>query len=106
MKRFKDFRIGSWNVLSLYRPKSLKMLLGQLEKHYVDITCVQEMRWKGSGTIEKKDWILFYGCDKKEHKLVTGFVIHKRVKHLIMKFHPISPRMCWLRIGGNFLIIV
>ena len=68
MKRFKDLRIGSWNVLSIYRPKSLQMLLGQLEKHYVDITCMQEMRWKGSGTIEKKDWIIFYSCDKKEHK--------------------------------------
>jgi len=26
MKRFKDLRIGSWNVLSLYRSKSLQML--------------------------------------------------------------------------------
>jgi hypothetical protein len=59
MKRSKDLRIGSWNVLSLYRPKSLQILLDQLEKHYVDITCVQEMRWIGSGTIEKKDWIFF-----------------------------------------------
>ena len=57
MKRFKDVRIGSWNVLSLYRLKALQMLLDQLEKYYVDITCVQEMRWIGSGTIEKKNWI-------------------------------------------------
>jgi len=102
MKRFTDLRIGSWNVLSLYRSKSLQMLLDQLEKYYVDITCVQRMRWIGSRTIEKKNWIIFYSCDNKEHKLGTGFVIHKKVKHLIMNFQPKSPRMCWLRIRGTF----
>ena len=102
MKRFKDLRTGSWNVLSLYRSKSLQMLLDQLEKYYVDITCVQEMRWIGSGTIEKKNWIIFHSCDNKKHKLGTGFVIHKKVKHLIMNLEPKSPRMCWLRIRGTF----
>jgi exonuclease III len=77
------------------------MLLDQLEKYHVDITCVQEMRWIGSGTIEKKDWIIFYSCGKKEHKLGAGFVIHKKVKHLIMILQPRFPRMCWFRIGGG-----
>jgi len=86
MKRFKDLRIGSWNVLSLYRSKSLQMLLDQLEKYCVDITCVKGMRWIGSRTIEKKNWIIFYSCANKEPKLGTGFVIHNKVKHLIMDF--------------------
>jgi len=102
MNRFKDLRIGSWNVLSLYRSKSLQMLLGQLEKYYVDITCVQEMRWIGWGAIEKKNCIIFYSCDNKEHKLGIGFVIHKKVKHLIMDFQPKSPWMCRLRVRGKF----
>ena len=101
MKRIRDLRTGSWNVLSLYRSKSLQLLLDQLEKHHVDITCIQEMRWAGTGTIEKKDWIIFYSCDKKEHKLGTRFVIHKKVKHLI-NFQPKSFRMCWLWIRGKF----
>ena len=55
-KRFTDLRIGSWNILSLHSSKSLQMLLDQLEKYHVDITCVQDMRWTGSGTAEKKNW--------------------------------------------------
>ena len=35
------------------------MLLDQLEKYHVDITCIQEMRWIGSGTIEKKTGLFF-----------------------------------------------
>jgi exonuclease III len=84
------------------------MLLDQLEKHYVNITCMQEMRCKGSGIIEKKDWIIFYSCDKKEHKLGTGFVIHTKAKHLIINFQLRSPHMSWLRIRGklfNYSII-
>jgi hypothetical protein len=68
----------------------------------VDITFVQEMRWIGSGKIKKKNWIIFYSCDNNEHKLGTGFVIHRRVKNLIMNFKPKSSRMCWLRIKGKF----
>ena len=64
------------------------------------------MRRIGSGTIEKKNWIIFYSFDDKEHKLQTGFVIHKNVKHLIMNFQPKSPRMCWEGLGENFLITV
>jgi len=78
------------------------MLLHQLEKCYVDITCVQERRWIGLGTTEKKDWIIFCSCDKKEHKLRTGFVIHKKVKHLIMNLQSKSPGVCWLGIRGKF----
>jgi len=32
-KRFRDLRIGPWNVLYLYGSKSLQMLLNQLEKY-------------------------------------------------------------------------
>ena len=55
-KRFTDLRIGSWNILSLYRSQSLQMLLDQVEKYHGHITCVQEMRWIGSGTIGNKNW--------------------------------------------------
>jgi hypothetical protein len=31
MKRFKDLKTGMWNVLSLYRPKSLRVLVAVVE---------------------------------------------------------------------------
>jgi hypothetical protein len=35
-KQLKDLKIESWNVLSLYRPRALKMLLDQ-EEELVDL---------------------------------------------------------------------
>ena len=60
------------------------------------------MREIEKGTIEKRNWIIFYNCDSKEHKLGTGFVIHKKVKRLILNFQLKSPQMCWLRIREKF----
>jgi hypothetical protein len=72
----------------------------------MDIICVQEMRWIGMGTIKKKDWIIFYSFDTKEHKFGTGFVIHKRVKHLVMSFQPNLPICAAYRLGQNYSTIV
>ena len=49
-RRFKDLRIGSWNVLSLYRTKSLQMLLDQIEKYGVteDARKLGERNWKNA----------------------------------------------------------
>ncbi|PNF41348.1 hypothetical protein B7P43_G16505 [Cryptotermes secundus] len=68
-----DLRIGSWNVLSLYRARVLKMLLEQLDSYKLDITPIQELRWLGKGVTEKRDHVVFYSCQKKSHMFGTGF---------------------------------
>jgi mRNA deadenylase 3'-5' endonuclease subunit Ccr4 len=77
-------RIGSWNVSSLYKPGALKMLLEQLDSYTVHITAIQEMA--------KKDHILFYSCQKKDHVFGAGFVVNKRIKHLVVDFKAKSPK--------------
>jgi hypothetical protein len=95
-------KIGTWYVLSLYQPGALKILLEQLDRYKVDITAIKEMRWIGEGVIEKKNHIVFYSCQKRDHIFGTGFIINKRIKHLIMDFKAKSSRMCQLRIKGKF----
>lgn len=45
---------------------------------------------------------MFYSCSTKKHELGTGFVITKRIKHLVLDFKPVSPRLCYIRIKGKF----
>ena len=101
-KRLKDLRLGSWNVLSLYQPGALKMLLEQLDCYKLDVTAVQELRWVGCGVMEKKDHVVFYSCQNKTHMFGTGFIVSKKKKHLVMDFQAKSHRMCRLRIKGQF----
>jgi hypothetical protein len=79
-KHLKDLRIGSWNVLSLFQPAALRMLLVQLDRYELDITAIQEIRWAGEGIIEKKDHTVFYSCQKKEKMFGTAFTLNKKKK--------------------------
>jgi hypothetical protein len=93
---------GTWNVHSLYRAGALKTLINQLSAYKADIVLLQEISWTGSGILEKQDCTLFYSYDNKDHILGTGFLVSKRIKHLIIDFKPVTPRICNLRIRGNF----
>jgi exonuclease III len=81
------------------------MLLEQLDNRISDITAIQKVRWIDEGVIEKKDHIVVYSCQKRYHIFGTGFIKHKRIKHLVMDFKAKSSRICRLRIRV-FLIIV
>jgi hypothetical protein len=35
------------------------MLIDQLNKYKADIIAIQEVRWKGNGTLEKKECVFF-----------------------------------------------
>jgi hypothetical protein len=45
---------------------------------------------------------VFYSCHKKDHAFWTGFIVNKRIKHLIIDFEAKSARMCRLRVRGQF----
>jgi hypothetical protein len=91
-------------MCSPYTPKYLQMLLDQLGSYNVDVTCPQEIRWLGKGTVGKDGHIVFYSCDDNEHALGVGFVVRKRVKHLVLdcEVYAYNPRICRLRIKRNF----
>jgi mRNA deadenylase 3'-5' endonuclease subunit Ccr4 len=67
-QRIKRLRIGTWNVLSLYKSGALKKLLSQLDSYKTDIIALQEIRWTGEGIIDKKN-----RCDRKRHMFRKGF---------------------------------
>jgi exonuclease III len=55
----KGLKIGTWNVVSLYRPRALKTLLDQLKIYKIGITCIQEITWNGTNVTEKKEYTVF-----------------------------------------------
>jgi hypothetical protein len=62
------------------------MLLSQLASHMMDFTAIHEIRWTGEGIIDKKNRTIFYSCDRKHHIFGTGFIVNKRIKHLVTNF--------------------
>ena len=46
-------KIGTWNVMSLYRAGSLKAAARELGRYKLDVVGVQEVRWDKGGTVRE-----------------------------------------------------
>lgn len=97
-----DFRLGMWNILTLYRPGGLQVLLSELDKYRLDITAIQEIRWTGHGLLEKKFHTIYYSGHDRNHIFGTGFVVRGWMRQRVIGFNPINDRLCSIRIKGTF----
>jgi exonuclease III len=52
--------------------------------------------------LEKRECTVFYSCSNNKHQFGTGFIINKRVRHLVTGFTAVDERISCVRIRGNF----
>jgi hypothetical protein len=45
-----DVRFDTWNVRSMYRAGSLRIVAEEISKYVLDLVGVQEVRWDRAGT--------------------------------------------------------
>jgi len=69
----------------------------------MDLVALQEIRWLGNGTLEKKNCAIFYSCNPVRHVLGIGFYVSSRFLPNILRFEPVSDRLCWIRVCGKFI---
>jgi exonuclease III len=68
-----DMRFGTWNVRSLCRAGSLKIVARKLGKYKLDLVGVQEVTWEKWGTEKAEDYMFFYGEGNGDHQSGTGY---------------------------------
>lgn len=100
-----DLKIFTWNVRTLNEPGNIRKLCDILAQYNADITAIQEVRWTGHGIIQKTNYNMYYSCHRTRHEFGTAFIVNNKVKHLVIDFKPINPRMSCLRIRGKFFNI-
>jgi exonuclease III len=88
----KELRIGTWNVLTLYKGGALKQLENVLQDYKVDIIALQEIRWIRQRILEMMNCSVYYCCQKSKHEFGCGFVVNSKIKHSVINLKPINHR--------------
>ena len=65
----KDMILGTQNIRTLYRAGALKKLIDVFGDNGLDVLAIQEIRWLGTEILDKKDYRLYYSCQKKTPQL-------------------------------------
>jgi hypothetical protein len=67
---------------------------------------VQEVRWEKGGTEQAEDYTFFYGQGNGDHRLGTGFFIHKRILSAVRRVEFISDRISYVILRGRWCSII
>lgn len=80
------------------RPGKLAEVAEEVLKYRFEIVALQEIRWQGSGRMDKREYTLLYSGPVTR----TGFIISRSMREHLLEFDPVNERICKMRIKGKF----
>jgi hypothetical protein len=81
------------------------MIGEEAERYKMNILALQEISFKGNGSIRKLKFTLYYsGNEDRQDNRGVGFIVSKKASRSVLGFSPICERICTLRIKGKFHI--
>jgi hypothetical protein len=98
-----DMRFGMWNVRSMYRAGSLRLVGDEISKHKLDFVGVQ-VRWDGGCTERVAEYI--FSIENKNYELGTGLCVHKRIISAVKRAEFVCDRMSYIILRGCWCNII
>ncbi|KAL4148591.1 hypothetical protein QTP88_002780 [Uroleucon formosanum] len=98
------FRMGIWNIRSLYKPGALKAISDAIKKYKnVSITSLQEIRWPGEKSVKTKEMTLCYSGDKSGRYInAMDFLVNEHLLPHVKHFEPVNDRICYMHIANKY----
>ena len=87
------FKIGTWNVRTLYQSGKSDNLIHECDRLKAGIKGLSEVRWLGSGKIQKDGFVMVYSGNDVKHQNGVGMVMTARVSKALLGYIPVSDRV-------------
>lgn len=97
-RRKEIITIGTWNIRTLLQVGKMNEVADQAIKNKIDITALQEVRWKGEGEVTNQNYTLFYSGGNKQGKNGVGFIVTNKFRKHIIEHKAHSDRISYIRI--------
>jgi exonuclease III len=84
-------RTATWNVRPLYTAGAVNELMKETDKYKADICILQEIRWLGTRTVIKKNYMILHSGPKSDkHEFATGFYISRHIMDYLLDFETVK----------------
>ena len=96
-------RLGAWNVRTMFETSKTAQVINEMQNYNLDLLCVSECRWTGSGRKVTRDGsiILFSGKDNV-HSNGVALIANRHAARSLMEWEPISDRLIRARFASNY----
>ena len=96
-------RLGAWNVRTMFEISKTAQVINEMQNYNLDLLCVSECRWTGSGRKVTRDGsiILFSGKDNV-HSNGVAHIANRHAARSLMEWEPISDRLIRARFASNY----
>ncbi|ESN94313.1 hypothetical protein HELRODRAFT_164129 [Helobdella robusta] len=101
------FTVGIRNVRSLWQAGTYAMLKKELERFRYDVVDLCEVRWTGSGELEKGK--LLWSGTETEHIHGVGMIFGEKARRALIEYNPVNDRSMYARFKGyprDIIVIV
>jgi hypothetical protein len=85
---------------------SLETVSRESAKCKLDLVGVQEVRWDKGGPKPTDNYTFFYGNVNTDHRLGTGFIVHKGIISAVKRVDYVSDRMPYIIPIGRWCVLL
>jgi hypothetical protein len=83
--------------MTMLKAGKINEIADEMLKTQLQITAMQELRWKGFGKINKTKYTLYYSCNPENTgQRGTRFMVRNEITKNILSFEPYNERLCKL----------
>lgn len=95
-------KICTWNVKTMARGGKIDNVIQEMKRMNIDIMGISEMRWPGTGYIDKEKHRVFYsGSSNGKLEYGVGVITTGNISRCVTNFIPVSERVMLLQIQAN-----